>query len=348
MQGPPTTPTEDHVSSIPTTHERNGPSMNPTITVRRKAAKRTLPWKLAADEIQLALSPSHDEGDIRETKRQRLQEPVPTSTDKAATYTTSHEITVAFPPSDAAADHTDSDPVTETQPNARAIGATGHWTLVEDAKLTSAVTSTRKTEKRKNWAAIAALVPSRTTTQCRNRWCSALDPSIGRTSARTGTWKEEEDIKLKAAVQTHGGKHWAAIAALVPGRTGVQCRRRWHNALDPSIYQMIGNTGKWEEVEDIKLMDAVQKHGGKDWVAIAALVPGRTRIQCCARWHNSLDPSIDKMSGRSGKWKEEDDIKLKSAVQKHGGKGWVAIAALVPGRTRKECWNRWRYLDPLA
>ena len=85
MQGPPTTPTKDDVSSIPTTHERNGPSMNPTITVRRKAAKRTLPWKLAADEIQLALSPSHDEGDIRETKSQRPQDPVPTTNDKTTT-----------------------------------------------------------------------------------------------------------------------------------------------------------------------------------------------------------------------------------------------------------------------
>jgi hypothetical protein len=37
--------------------------------------------------------------------------------------------------------------------------------------------------------------------------------------ARTGKWAEDEDIKLKDAVETHGGNNWGAIAALVPGRT---------------------------------------------------------------------------------------------------------------------------------
>jgi hypothetical protein len=35
-------------------------------------------------------------------------------------------------------------------------------------------------------------------------------------------------------------------------------------------------------------------------------------------------------------------IKLKAAVQIHGGKNWDAVAALVPGRTRKQCQNRLR------
>jgi hypothetical protein len=46
-----------------------------------------------------------------------------------------------------------------------------------------------------------------------------LDPSIGGASGRTGKWTAVEDSKLKNAVQTHGGKNWCAIAALVPGRT---------------------------------------------------------------------------------------------------------------------------------
>jgi hypothetical protein len=142
MQGLPTTPTEDDAAKIPTEHERNGPRMNRTFTVRRKAAKRTLPWKLTADEIQLALSAPQDEG-IRATKRPRLEEPLPTSAEEAATNTTSHAITVALPPSYAIADHTDLDPVTGTQPNSRTAGATGNWTLVEDAKLIGAVTNAR-------------------------------------------------------------------------------------------------------------------------------------------------------------------------------------------------------------
>ncbi len=57
-------------------------------------------------------------------------------------------------------------------------------------------------------------------------------------TARRGKWVQEEDSKLKVAVQTHGGKNWGAIATLVPGRTNDQCRQRCKNVLAPSI-----NTG---------------------------------------------------------------------------------------------------------
>jgi hypothetical protein len=93
-------------------------------------------------------------------------------------------------------------------------------------------------------------------------------------------------------VQTHGGKNWAAFAALVPCRKKKQYRKRWHSALDPSIDRANGRTGAWAEGEDIKLKDVVQTHGGKNWVAIAALVPGRTKIHCQKRWYRALDPRL--------------------------------------------------------
>jgi hypothetical protein len=98
----------------------------------------------------------------------------------------------------------------------------------------------------------------------------------------------------------HGGKNWVAVAALFSGRTRRQCYNRWKDVLDPGADQANELTGKWEEDEDIKLKEAVQAHGGKNWVAIAALVPGRTKIQCKNRWHNGLDPSIDRATGHVG------------------------------------------------
>jgi hypothetical protein len=50
-----------------------------------------------------------------------------------------------------------------------------------------------------------------------------------------------------------------------------------------------------------------------------------------------LDPSIALMASCAGKWTEDEDLKLKHSVQTHGGKNWVAIAALVPGRKQKQC-----------
>jgi uncharacterized protein (DUF2237 family) len=150
-----------------------------------------------------------------------------------------------------------------------------------------------------------------------------------------------EDTKLKEAVQTHGGKDWGAIFSLVPGRTRMQCRSRWKDVLDPSIGRASRRTGKWVEDEDSKLKDAVQTYGGKNWAAISSLVPGRTKNQCFHRWQDALDPSIDRTSGRSGKWAEDEDSKLKDAVQTHGGKNWAAISSLVPGRTKCQCRSRW-------
>jgi myb proto-oncogene protein len=146
---------------------------------------------------------------------------------------------------------------------------------------------------------------------------------------------------LKDAVQTHGGKNWEKIAALVPGRSEMQCSSRWHDALVSNIDPMTACTGRWTAVEDIKLKDAVQTHGGKDWAAIAALVPGRTKLQCRMRWKDALDSNIDPTTVRAGKWSEDEDKKLKGAVLTHGGKNWDKIAALVPGRTKKQCNKRW-------
>jgi protein involved in temperature-dependent protein secretion len=36
------------------------------------------------------------------------------------------------------------------------------------------------------------------------------------------------------------------------------------------------------------------------------------------RWHDALNPSIGRANKRAGKWIEDEDSKLKEAVQRHG------------------------------
>jgi hypothetical protein len=195
----------------------------------------------------------------------------------------------------------DADPVTDTQPNAGANRATGRWTLKEDAQLTSAFKNTCKKNHCVDWVAIAALVPGRTKKSCWDRWHDVLGPNIDLASRRAGKWTADEDNELKNSVEMHCGKNFTAIATLVPGRTGNQCKERWDSALDPSIDRANERKGSWTAVEDSKQKKAVQTHNGKNWVAIAALVPGRTKKACWARWHDFLDPNIDLASRRTGK-----------------------------------------------
>jgi hypothetical protein len=101
---------------------------------------------------------------------------------------------------------------------------------------------------------------------------------------------------------------------------------------------------------------------GNDWVAVAALVPGRTNVQCCRRWPNvnptmadterkkrrflersravnvAADSPIDRVSDTPRDnvtrafWTSGEDAQLCAAVTKWG-EDWVEVASLVPGRT---------------
>jgi myb proto-oncogene protein len=201
-------------------------------------------------------------------------------------------------------DSTPTDLVTPTAPLPSAAASRGtpgrSWKAEEDAKLMKAVK-----KHGKDWFAVAATVPGRTTIQCRKRWVNNLDPTNGK---KTGKWTPEEDAKLRKAVKKHGKDGWVAVAMLVPARTNEQCRQRWSDVLDPANGK---NLGKWSSEEDTKLTEAVKKHG-KDWVAVAAMVPGRTNYQCRERWVNRLDPANRK---NLGIWTPEDHAKLTEAMK---------------------------------
>jgi hypothetical protein len=317
--------------------------------VRRKAAKRTHPFDLTEEELNLVLQ--EEDEDIPARKKPRLEESFPTITDEATRDAASPDVSEGLNPPAAENNDADADPVTDTQPNAGASRATGNWTLEEDEKLIRTIANTSKKmwgkECKTDWAAVAALIPGRTNGQCKSRWHNGLDPIIGRASGCTGNWTAVEDSKLKDAVQTRCDNDWVVISLLVPSRTKKQCWHRWKHVLDPSIGRAIGRMGKWTSDEDKKLKDAALTHSGKDWAAISLLVPGRTKNQCSHRWHEALVPNIGRASERKGTWAPDEGIKLRDAVQTHGDKDWAAISALVPGRTKRQCWQRWKkHMDP--
>ena len=72
---------------------------------------------------------------------------------------------------------------------------------------------------------------------------------------------------------------------------------------------------KWTMVEDAALKEMVTEHGTKCWALIASKLGehNRTGKQCRERWHNQLDPSINK-----DQWTEEEERILVEAQSRLG------------------------------
>lgn len=97
------------------------------------------------------------------------------------------------------------------------------------------------------------------------------------------------------------------------------------------------------------------------WNQVSACLPGRNSKSCRKRWVRSLDPTLRKgaflallSSGIPmgsfptlvGRWTEEEDILLTTAVETYGTQ-WFQVAKMLHGRTDDQCAKRWREnLDP--
>ena len=83
-------------------------------------------------------------------------------------------------------------------------------------------------------------------------------------------WTVEEDEAVRTAVATLGVRQWPLVAEMCPGRTGKQCRERWHNHLDTAVKKE-----PWSLREERIIVELQAKFGNR-WSDIAKYMPGRT------------------------------------------------------------------------
>ncbi|KAK2109277.1 Myb- protein B [Saguinus oedipus] len=112
-----------------------------------------------------------------------------------------------------------------------------------------------------DWKFLASHFPNCTDQQCQYRWLRVLNPDLVK-----GPWTKEKDQKVIELVKKYSTKQWTLIAKHLKGRLGKQCRKRWHNHLDPEVKKSC-----WTEEEDRIICEA-HKVLGNRWVEIAKMI----------------------------------------------------------------------------
>jgi hypothetical protein len=97
----------------------------------------------------------------------------------------------------------------------------GAWQTREDELLRDAVTRFGLYR----WNSVAAVIPGRSPTQCRERWMFRIGPGLNKSPFQE--WEDELIIRERERV----GNHWTSIAAKLPGRTSCSVKNRWYSVL---------------------------------------------------------------------------------------------------------------------
>ncbi|CAO3703272.1 unnamed protein product [Rhizopus stolonifer] len=185
-----------------------------------------------------------------------------------------------------------------------------------------------------NWDNVSAGVVyrDRSPIECEIRWREVEARNLKR-----GPFEEEETKELFRLVEKYGERgYWDVITKeLSSNRTMRQCFSHYTKIK----YKSELSKGEWTSEEDKRMIESSKLLSTPDWTQIALKVGSRSHKQCAARWKKALEPSIKK-----GYWTTEEDEALKKAVDVCGVGYWSRVQKLVPGRTDRQCRDRFNYM----
>lgn len=101
----------------------------------------------------------------------------------------------------------------------------------------------------------------------------------------------------------------------------------------------------WTEKMNKTLFEAVKLHGEGDWDAVLKCV--KDKHNTTVTINNVKSHWADICPVIKGPWQKDQDVLLTKYVNKYGSEKWSVIAAHIPGRSGKQCRERWKnHLDP--
>uniref|UniRef100_A0A1I7T181 snRNA-activating protein complex subunit 4 n=1 Tax=Caenorhabditis tropicalis TaxID=1561998 RepID=A0A1I7T181_9PELO len=180
------------------------------------------------------------------------------------------------------------------------------------------------------WNAIANVdfKGTRTEWAVKSKWCNELNPKWNKEP-----WTSEELEKLKGLRESPKFVSWQLLAlALGTNRTSYQCMEKYKTEVSQ-------HSKEWTQDEDTKLIALTKLtsiNGHIQWDKVAQFMPGRTRQQVRTRFSHTLDSSV-----KHGRWTDQEDLVLISAVSRYGAKDWAKVAQAVQNRNDSQCRERW-------
>uniref|UniRef100_A0A668SSN9 Small nuclear RNA activating complex, polypeptide 4 n=1 Tax=Oreochromis aureus TaxID=47969 RepID=A0A668SSN9_OREAU len=191
--------------------------------------------------------------------------------------------------------------------------------------------------KERHWEIIAQeLGTGRTAFMCLQMFQRFVSGSLKR-----GSWTPAEDDLLRELVdKMRIGNFipYTQMSYFMEGRDPAQLIYRWNQVLDPSLKR-----GPWTKQEDKLLLQAVARHGEKNWWKIRLEVPGRTDGGCRDRYYDCL-----KAGTKRGPFDRKERELLLELVEKHGVGHWAKIASEIPNRIDAQCMRTWRQMSKAA
>ncbi|MCO5589681.1 hypothetical protein L7F22_043649 [Adiantum nelumboides] len=145
---------------------------------------------------------------------------------------------------------------------------------------------------------------------------------------------------------------WQEMTAMLVGRPNRSVRTHVRRNLTNYVYK----TGPWTEEEQKALEDGVKEHG-LVWFKIAKKI-NRSPEHCRLRWRDYKGDG--KLQRQKGKWSNEEDEKLRKAVdesevelkesvadEEKGNAFWDHVCEKMEGaRSGRQCESRWRIMNP--